>query len=60
MSDNLYQYKTINGIKKRIHRHIMEEHLNRELKKNEHVYHTNGDSSDNRIENLIIITKKTR
>lgn len=57
MSDNCYSYKTINGLKKRIHRHIMEEHLGRTLEPNEHVYHKNGISTDNRIQNLIIIKK---
>ncbi len=60
MSKNKYQSKTINGRKKRIHVHIMEAHLGRELEKNEHVYHMNGDPNDNDIENLVIITKKMR
>ena len=55
-----YPYKTINGIKKREHRHIMEEHLGRALEEHEHIYHINGDSLDNRIENLVIIPKKTK
>lgn len=42
----------------RIHRHIMEFHLGRMLENNEYVYHINGDSRDNRIENLVVITKK--
>jgi hypothetical protein len=35
----------------------MEEHLGRTLEHYEHVYHINGDSRDNRIENLIVIKK---
>lgn len=58
MSSNFYAHKTINGMKKRVHRHIMEEHLGRELNSDEHVYHLNSDSMDNRIENLVIIKKK--
>jgi len=58
MSKNLYEHKTIKGIKKTVHRHVMEEHLGRPLEHNEHVYHINGNSKDNRIENLIVITKK--
>lgn len=58
MSNNRYSHKTINGVKKRIHRHIMEEHLGRLLESHEHVYHLNGDSTDNRIENLVVISKK--
>lgn len=57
MSQNTYPHKTINGVKKRIHRHIMEEHLGRLLEANEHVYHINGNSLDNRIENLVLIKK---
>jgi hypothetical protein len=57
---NKYSYKTINGKKKRLHRHIMEEKLKRELNPNEHIYHVDGDSRNNDIDNLIIITKKCR
>ena len=60
MSKNSYPYKTINGAKKRLHRHVMEEHLGRVLSSNEHIYHINGDPKDNRIENLIIIKKNYR
>ncbi len=35
----------------------MEEHIGRTLDANEHVYHINGESKDNRIENLVIIKK---
>jgi len=57
---NGYPYKTINGQKKRIHRHIMEEHLGRILDQSEHVYHINSDPLDNRIENLIVIKKNMK
>ncbi len=60
MSDNKYEYKTINGERKRIHRHIMEDHLGRVLEQDEHVYHINSDSTDNSIDNLIVIKKKSR
>lgn len=53
-----YQYQTINGKKDRVHRHVMSEHINRPLMSHEHVYHLNGDHFDNRIENLVLITKK--
>lgn len=38
----------------------MEEHLGRELLPNEHIYHVNGDSQDNNLQNLIIIKKKEK
>lgn len=55
-----YPYKTKNGKKKRLHRHIMEEFLGRELEPHEHVYHLNGDPLDNRIQNLVVIKKNIR
>lgn len=57
MSKKNYPHKTINGIKKRLHRHVMEEHLGRILEPHEHVYHLNGDPRDSRIENLVVIKK---
>lgn len=60
MSKNFYPHKTINGVKKTVHRHVMEEHLGRPLEHHEHVYHLNGDSRDNRIENLVVINKNYR
>jgi len=60
MSKYSYPYKTINGKRNRLHRHIMEEHLNRSLENHEHVYHKNGDHLDNRIENLEIIVMKKK
>ena len=59
MSRNTYPHKTIKGVKKRLHRHIMEEHLGRLLESNEHVYHLNGDPKDNRLENLVVIKKNS-
>ena len=60
MSQNFYHHKTINGVKKTVHRHVMEEYLGRELESFEHVYHIDGDSTNNKIDNLIVITKNVR
>lgn len=57
MSNNSYSHKTIKGVKKSLHRHVMEEHLGRELDQDEHVYHLNGNSKDNRLENLVVVKK---
>jgi hypothetical protein len=49
-----YKEITLKGKKIYEHRFIMEQHLGRELFKDEHVHHINGDKLDNRIENLEI------
>jgi len=52
------RYKLIYVNRKQIkeHRYIMEQYLGRKLKKEEVVHHINGDSLDNRIENLKVMT----
>lgn len=38
------------------HRLVMEHHLGRYLSPSEHVHHTNGDRTDNHLENLSVMT----
>ncbi|MBS0654120.1 MAG: HNH endonuclease [Verrucomicrobia bacterium] len=55
-SSNPYIRTQKNGIRMKEHRRIMEEYLNRKLLPNEHIHHINGDTKDNRLENLQILS----
>ena len=51
-----YKTITVDGKQVRVHRYVMEQHLGRKLERWEHVHHINGDSHDNRIENLAVLS----
>jgi hypothetical protein len=38
------------------HRHVMEQHLGRKLRSDEHVHHINENKTDNRLENLQVMS----
>jgi hypothetical protein len=39
------------------HRYVMQQYLNRKLSRSEEVHHINGVKTDNRIENLLVLSK---
>lgn len=51
-----YKQMKVDGKMTRVHRHVMEQHLGRKLSRDEHVHHINGDSQDNRLENLVVLS----
>ncbi len=53
---NKYRKISIKGKSIALHRYVVECFLGRKLTINEHVHHKNEDTTDNRVENLEIMT----
>ena len=45
-----------NGVRKYLHRYVVEKNIGRSLLSHEHIHHINNNPTDNRIENLMIVS----
>lgn len=54
--EKLYKRINIKGRTVLLHRYVMECHLRRSISPDEIVHHINGNTRDNRIENLMVLT----
>ena len=55
-----YHIICVNGQRVLKHRHVMEQHIDRPLKKTEIVHHVDGNPSNNSIDNLVIISSQAK